>query len=404
MATPLTLEGCAELRAEMEAGHLRDDVLVRVGLGVDEWTAAQTEWLEKMGAEIERGRFELTHRYSHAFLERQRVLGATTATTIDARGERAPPLGPAPTSPALPAVATPVPSFLLPISPPVPAPVPIAAAAQLAGTSMGAIAPKGAALPFAKAPMAPPRPAVNRAPTSLSGTSMGAIAPKGAALPFAKAPAPLVVATAATGPMAPLCAAPAGPGAGLPFDPRATMAPDPSAVAGTDMPSRSPLAPALPFSPSAAPKPLPLAASAPQTAPALAPPRAPAPDPMDMTTMGAPSPFAPVMPFGPAPARPPATAPAPPSATAPAPVAAAAAPAPVIIGGYTLEQHVSLCADLAFTPARASETLTRYHITAGGKAELDRLWKERFAADPALEARWREAHGIYLKFLGARRA
>ena len=40
MATPVTLEGCAELRAEMEAGRLRDEVLMRVGLGVEEWTAA----------------------------------------------------------------------------------------------------------------------------------------------------------------------------------------------------------------------------------------------------------------------------------------------------------------------------------------------------------------------------
>ena len=423
MATPVTLEGCAELRAEMESGHLRDDVLVRVGLGVEEWTAAQTEWLEKMGAEIERGRFELTNRYSQAFLERQRALRALATAPIEAPRAPAPPRYPAPASPASPAVATETPSFLLPVSPPIPAPIAPSPAApgkarvpsQLGGTSMGFIVPKGAALPFARAPVAPPqgalppgtpaappRPTVNRAPAALSGTSMGFIAPKGAALPFAKAPAPPAVAADATRPMAPLFAAPSGATAGLPFEQQPSIALDPMLETVTGLPSRSPLAPALPFGGAPAPGPAATKPAPPVVPPKAAPhaaPPAPDRDPMDMTTMGAMSPFARVMPFD-APPAPPTPQPAP----APAKVAPAPAAAPVIIGGYTLEQHVSLCADLTFTPARAAETLTRYRITPEGKAELDRLWKERFAADPALEARWREAHGMYLKFLGARRA
>jgi hypothetical protein len=403
MATAVTLEGCAELRAEMEAGHLRDEVLVRVGLGVDDWTAAQTEWLAKMGAEIERGRFELTNRYSQAFLERQRALRALREGAIHSPGAPTAPAAavvPAPTGPSSPAVAPEVPSFLLPVSPPIPAPI-------------------------APSPPAREKP---RAPSNLGGTSMGFIVPKGAALPFAKAPAPAAAAAGApTRPMAPMFAAPAGTAAGLPFDPQPPTTSDPLGETTTALPTRSPFAPALPFAASPAPGAVPAAATPapPPVAAKAAAKAAPPPDrdPMDMTTMGAISPFARVMPFGPAPAAAAAAAAAPAAAPAKAPplpgrapplparapplppnAAPAPAAAPVIIGGYTLEQHVSLCADLTFTPERAAQTLARYRITIEGKAELDRLWKERFAADPPLEARWREAHGMYLKFLGSRRA
>jgi len=75
-STEITLERCAELRAEMDAGRLRDEVLGRAGVTGEAWTAAQRGWLEKMGAELELGRFELTNRYTHAFLDRQRALAA----------------------------------------------------------------------------------------------------------------------------------------------------------------------------------------------------------------------------------------------------------------------------------------------------------------------------------------
>jgi hypothetical protein len=83
MATPMTLEGCAELRAEMDAGQRRDDVLARAGIGVDEWTVVQRDWLDKMGIDLERGRFELTNRYTRAFLERQRALTAAMPPPLE---------------------------------------------------------------------------------------------------------------------------------------------------------------------------------------------------------------------------------------------------------------------------------------------------------------------------------
>ena len=69
----ITIERCAELRAEMDAGRLRDEVLGWAGVTAEEWTAAQRGWLEKMGAELGRGRFELTNRYTQAFLAQQRA-------------------------------------------------------------------------------------------------------------------------------------------------------------------------------------------------------------------------------------------------------------------------------------------------------------------------------------------
>ena len=416
MATPMTLEGCAELRAEMEAGQLRDEVLARAALSVEAWTAAQTEWLDRMGAEMERGRFELTNRYSHAFLERQRALHASTVKVIEAPTAPMPPLHAAPVAAPSPAVVAELPSFLLPASPslpepvaaplPMPAPVPQRPPSALSGSSMRVVAPKGAELPFARAeaappsagpPPVPPRPQVNRAPAALSGTSTGFIAPKEPALPFAKAPPTPVVVTDETQPMAPgirtlLAAIP-----GAPFVPGSATAGRLPSLDVTTMGASSPFAPVLPFGSSPAAASPPRATSPP---PAPAPARAPERDLMDMTTMGAVSPFARVLPFGPPAAPTPPLAPTPPRAT-PAPTAPAAGP--LLVGGLTLEQHVSLCAEIAFNPAQLGEILSRYRITTEGKVELDRLWKERFAADPALEGRWREAHGMYLTFLRRRR-
>jgi hypothetical protein len=58
---------------------------------------------------------------------------------------------------------------------------------------------------------------------------------------------------------------------------------------------------------------------------------------------------------------------------------------------------------MAFNPTHVAETLARYRMTAEGKVEMDRLWKERFAADPALEAKWHEAYRVYTAFLGSQR-
>ncbi|MDI1443575.1 hypothetical protein [Polyangium sp. 6x1] len=83
-STSLTIERYAEIRAEMEVGRLRDEVLARAGIGIDAWTAEQRSWLQKMSAELERGRFELTNRYTQAFLERQNALQAKSPAPAEA--------------------------------------------------------------------------------------------------------------------------------------------------------------------------------------------------------------------------------------------------------------------------------------------------------------------------------
>ncbi|MEZ4302829.1 MAG: hypothetical protein R3B70_48345, partial [Polyangiaceae bacterium] len=89
----ITIERFAEMRAEMEAGKLRDDVLARHDVGADAWTAAQRSFLSEMKEELTRGRFELSNRYTSAFLSRQEVLAAESgksarAVGSDREGER----------------------------------------------------------------------------------------------------------------------------------------------------------------------------------------------------------------------------------------------------------------------------------------------------------------------------
>jgi hypothetical protein len=246
----VSLDRYAEIRAEMEAGARRDEVLARLGISVDEWMAAQRAWLEGMGAEVARGRFDLSQRYAQAFLERQRALTAPSAPAAEAQSassaEAALPAAPRPieakptflaagaaaelAAPRMPVVKRPNPLLsgtmgvdssairaALPFDPKAqptqatqaPATTPAAlpavkrAPAALSGTSMAFVAPKGPALPFASKepnaspPEAPPAPApaampaVKRAPAALSGTSMAIVVPKGPALPFSQeSPAP----------------------------------------------------------------------------------------------------------------------------------------------------------------------------------------------------------------------
>jgi hypothetical protein len=68
---------------------------------------------------------------------------------------------------------------------------------------------------------------------------------------------------------------------------------------------------------------------------------------------------------------------------------------------FTLEQHVSLCAELVMAPPRTAEILARYHVSAPQKAQLDLQWQGRLKADPALEKRWHEAFRTYCAFLAS---
>src|SRR5262249_33381248 len=97
LAMSIALERCAEMRAEMDSGRQRDEVLTRAGVTADEWVAAQREWLAKMGAELELGRFELTNRYTHAFLDQRKL--AVPAPVAVAEAPLPPAAAPPPVKP-----------------------------------------------------------------------------------------------------------------------------------------------------------------------------------------------------------------------------------------------------------------------------------------------------------------
>ncbi|MFO0588533.1 MAG: hypothetical protein U0441_13375 [Polyangiaceae bacterium] len=61
----------------------------------------------------------------------------------------------------------------------------------------------------------------------------------------------------------------------------------------------------------------------------------------------------------------------------------------------TLEQHASLCAELAFSPERASEVLARYGVTSETKRGLDEL----YLGAPGQKGAWEAAYRAYYAWL-----
>lgn len=423
MHPEVTLERYAEARAEMEAGRLRDEVLVRIGLTIEEWTSAQREWLEKMGAELERGRFELTNRYTQAFLERQRALAsAVTPPPIEAPAaqvEIVPHLPARPASvteqpapaaevvrpPSMLAVMQPVdpPLMLAPSMPSALVPNAMRGLTNVEATQDAPLVPMaGPALPFD--PTAPPQlPAVAAAP-ALTPTAMRGFvdvqATQDVSLAAAAEPAtpfePVSPSASAQSsrqntPQANALPAPPSPGA-----PPASI---PKAMQGfTDLEGtrfalpEAAAEPVLPFDPMASPQ---LRA-------------------LEMTTVWVPkgmqgmadvatTQLAPGSPLGPAlPFESPVAAldqtsaiPAHPRA-APAPSAAAPAPSGPKLA---LEQHASLRVELDLHPQHRTEILRRYFISETQLAELDAAYGTQFASDPKRRAAWYAAYAAYRTWL-----
>lgn len=360
----LTVDRCAEIRAELEAGRPRDEVLARAGLSDAAWAEAQLGWLEKMGQELLLGRFELAGRYTAAFLAKQAATVDEIAPAAPAVPNHAPaeiPAAPAPQREALPtflaagAVAEPS------------APPGRKASPLLAGTMAVDASAFQAPLPFdpAAPPAEPPKPAVKRAPAALSGTSMAFVAPKGPALPFA-----------ASAPPAPPAPPPAPPAPPLPAVKR-----PPAALSGTSMRILAPKGPALPFAAASSAAPPPDAAP---SAPAVKRP----PAALSGTSMAVVVPKAAALPF-------------PQAAPAPGDTARAAPEPPVQL---TLEQYASLCVELGVEGAQAEETLARYGLTVEQGRAIDLHWKARVAAEPAARATFDRAYEAYRSWLQASRA
>ncbi len=76
-----------------------------------------------------------------------------------------------------------------------------------------------------------------------------------------------------------------------------------------------------------------------------------------------------------------------------------APPLPPVAPVLTLEQHASLCVELALAPARAAETLARYRITPQEKTLVDQYYRDSIAASPEARASWERSYQSYHTWL-----
>ena len=61
----------------------------------------------------------------------------------------------------------------------------------------------------------------------------------------------------------------------------------------------------------------------------------------------------------------------------------------------TLEQHASLCCELAEAPERALEVLARYQVMPAEKHAADQHYAARFESQPAVRTAWDAAYATY---------
>lgn len=408
MATPsIGLEGYARIRAEMDAGTLRDEALARAGLSIDEWTSVQRDWLEKMGADLERGRFELTNRYTQAFLDRQRELVAPSrpaaapvaATPVAAAQPITAPLPPVAARqeprPDAPPILPPM-MHAPPVVTEMPAPVaqPSARDGTITLTASFDVSALRPALPFDQRSAAPP--AVidpPRAAAAASGVAPAAKAPVGsetqtlpanlvAMIAQGKLPFAASRARAAESPLASTAELPSPPKESL----DATVKLSKQLLEGAtgalpaDLVARIARG-ALPFARGQAPPggaaqqpPSASAAASPDPDEAWSEDRVTAPPPLAQ-------PAGPDLPFAAQAAIEPKPAPAQPSSATTT---------------LTLAQYASLCAELAASPQRTDAIFQRYGLLSkGDQLRTDLAWQERLRRNPAEYREWQEQYQRY---------
>jgi hypothetical protein len=416
----LTIERYAEMRADMDAGKRRDEVLAFSGLSVDAWTTQQSSWLQKMGAELEGGRFELSNRYTRAFLERQDEL----------RKRATPP--PAP-------IIEPV----VPIVPVVQA-VPAAPPAPVTEGGLWGPPPKGNLfVPDAASPWAA-TPEPREPKQDLGSTSFFQAVTSGPALPFQPGSAPTENNTTPSAP----------PAVPPPRTPRKKVDRSTQAISvvsleditpfdrsprgQTSVPTQPLPQQPLPQSPTQSLQQQPPLQSQPPPPAPVAPPPPPARAKMDsalppldedpfMSTIGfdGSAPLGPALPFEPSaaakapsmPARPPTVGPniasVPPPATSdnnlvrPNPKTVQPQAIPAQRDSYlppapareapplTLEQYASLCVELNDTPTRAAEIAARYGLTQPQWTMVNAYWQGRMTHEPNVRAAWEQACVTY---------
>ncbi|AUX43642.1 uncharacterized protein SOCE26_050940 [Sorangium cellulosum] len=440
MGTVVTLERYAEMRAEMDTGMLRDEVLARTGLTIDDWIDTQQTWLERMGTELERGRFELTNRYTQAFLERQRALQAAavpapvpapasspvpSATTTPLPLSIAPPMPPVVVAPVLPlpAISSPFatpPSSRSPFVTPPPEAYPPAPPTVEHDVARTVCAPPSAVargvLPFATGPQGPNAPKLNAPPGDL-GECMtlpidGGARRSGDALPFKDAPLTArhvrpgahgepdlnehaASQTAMLGPNTPSQTAPPGDlgecmtlpidggarrsGDALPFKdaPLAARHVPPGAHDEPDLDEHAASQTAMLAPVAFAGRALPF--SSPTGSPQV-PRRSPsAPD------LPAPRSGAGVLPF----VQGSPSAPHPdPAASGGATTGGHSAEMLKYIHSISLAQYAEICATVTALPDQFVQILNHYKMDAHAWTALHAVWQERFQRDPTLRPRW----------------
>ncbi|MGK4002275.1 hypothetical protein WMF31_06610 [Sorangium sp. So ce1036] len=246
-------------------------------------------------------------------------------------------------------------------SPP-PRPAPLAPS-----TALSLDVPRGPALPFAPAdprrpsPLAAPGAAmgsVPRAPEALTGTApLPDGVPRGPALPFAGASA----------------------ASGASRSPPVVQA-APALTGTAPLPDDVPRGPVLPFAPADPGR------HSPMAVPGVSRPAVNrAPEALTRTSLSLAIPRGPALPFAKEPSG--VTAP---SAVAPATGSPWRFPSP--LPPLTLVQHASLTRELVLEPWKSDEILRRYCISAAEKERLDAHFRQRFAEDPSLMARWNEVY------------
>ncbi|WP_437482585.1 hypothetical protein WME75_41145 [Sorangium sp. So ce1014] len=65
----------------------------------------------------------------------------------------------------------------------------------------------------------------------------------------------------------------------------------------------------------------------------------------------------------------------------------------------SLEQHASMCAEIAIAPRNTAEILTRYGLTEATRPEVDEHWRARIAAEPGMGEAWQRAYVLYRDWL-----
>jgi len=77
------------------------------------------------------------------------------------------------------------------------------------------------------------------------------------------------------------------------------------------------------------------------------------------------------------------------------------APAPAPVPELTMEQHASLCAEIALAPGRLTDILQRYRIAPQARERLDRHYADLFASCPEARIAWEHAYRTYEEWLSS---